>query len=104
MSILTEIFKKKGIETIEELEPDERETYQNYQKILSKDSLTLEDIEKFISDQIRIIEGKWRDYTFKDASSLIPYHTIYCVLRDVIKSPQVEREQLEKYLRQLHNL
>mgnify|MGYP001619542822 FL=1 len=104
MSILTDIFAKRGIKDVTDLDKEEREVFENYEKILSKDELTLEDIKHFLEDQIRVIENKWRDYGTKNKASLIPYHTIYCVLRDVINSPQVEREQLEKHLKQIHNL
>ena len=104
MNILSQIFAKRGITDINELDRDEKETFENYEKILSKEDLTLEDIKKFLESQIGIIEAKWKDYGFKDKADLIPYHTIYCTLRDVINSQRVEREQLELYLKQLHNL
>ena len=104
MNILSEIFKKRGIKDITELDKDEQEAFGKYEAILSKPDLTLEDVKKFIENQIGIIEAKWKDYERKDKADLIPYHTIYCVLRDLINSPSVEREQLEKYLKQLHQL
>ena len=104
MSILSKIFEKKGIKDITELDKEERETFENYEKILSKPDLTLEDVKHFIESQIGIIETKWKDYGNQNKADLIPYHTIYCTLRDLIKSPQVEREQLEQYLKNLHKL
>jgi len=104
MGILQDIFKKRGIKDITELDKEEQETFEKYEAILSKEDLTLEDLKHFIEDQIGVIEAKWKDYDRQNKESLIPYHTVYRTLLDVINSPQAERVQLEKYLRQLHNL
>ena len=104
MSILTKIFAKRGIKDVTELDKDEREVFENYEKILSKENLTLEDVKHFLESQIGIIETKWKDYDRQNKGDLIPYHTVYRTLLDVINSPMVERVQLEKYLTQLHNL
>jgi len=104
MSILTDIFKKRGIKDITELDKEERETFEKYEAILSKPDLTLEDVKKFIQNQLGIIEAKWKDYDRKNKADLIPYHIVYRTLLDVINSNQVERVQLERYLGQLHNL
>lgn len=104
MSILSKIFEKKGIKDATELDTEEREVFERYQKILSKEKITIEDLQNFMEAQINVIEMKWRDYELKDKASLIPYHTVYRALLDIIKSPQVERAQLEKYLTQLHDL
>lgn len=104
MSILPKIFAKYGVKEVSELEPEEREIYENYQKVLSKEDLTLQDVKLFLENQIRIIEMKWRDFNGAGKPDLIPYHVIYCVLRDMIAAPQAERERLEQYLIQLHKL
>ena len=104
MNILSKIFEKRGIKDVSELDTEEREDFERYQTILAKPDLSLADVEQFLETQIKIIEAKWKDYSTKDKADLIPYHTIYRALADMIKSPQVEREQLEKYLIQLHHL
>ena len=104
MSIITDIFKKRGIEDINQLDKEERETFEKYEAILSKPDLTLEDLKRFLESQIGIIEGKWRDYDRQNKESLIPYHTVYKALLNIINAPQVERQALEDYLRQLHQL
>lgn len=104
MSIITDIFRKRGIESVNELDKDERETFEKYEAILSKPDLTLEDVKVFIESQIGIIEGKWKDYDRKDKEDLIPYHTVYKTLLHIMNAPQIERTTLENYLRQLHQL
>ena len=104
MGILQDIFKKRGIKDITELDKEEQETFGKYEAILSKPDLTLEDVKKFVENQIGIIETKWKDYDRKNKEDLIPYHTVYRALLDVINSNQVERVQLETYLKNLHGL
>jgi len=104
MGILQDIFRKRGIKDITELDKEEQETFEKYEAILSKPDLTLEDVKHFIENQIGIIEAKWKDYDRQNKADLIPYHTVYRALLDVINSNQVERVQLEKYLKQLHSL
>lgn|SRR3990167_4294203 len=104
MSILSDIFKKRGIKDISELDKEERETFENYEKILSKPELTLEDFKHFLEAQIGVIESKWKDYDRQNKADLIPYHTVYKTLLNIINAPLVERKALEDYLTQLHNL
>ena len=104
MSILSQIFAKRGIKDINELDKEEKETFEKYEAILSKPDLTLEDVKHFVESQIGIIEAKWADYDRQNKENLIPYHTVYRTLLNMMNSSQVERVQLEKYLRQLHNL
>lgn len=104
--ILAKLLEKRGIESLDELSKEEKETFDNYDKILSKSELTLDDVKKFLESQIGMIEGRWRDLHIEQAkkSELIPYHTTYKTLLEVIKSPQLEREALEQVLiQQLNN-
>lgn len=111
MSVLDIFLKKKGVQSPDELDntpntdgsPTERETYERYRKILSKEELTIEDIKLFLQGQIGIIEQKWKDYDTPNdkKAELIPYHTVYKTLEQVIRSPKAEREQLEAMLNQL---
>ena len=104
MSILSRILEKKGIKDITQLDTEERETFEHYQAILSKKDISVEDLKHFLQAQIKVIEAKWKDYGTQSKADLIPYHVIYRSLLDIITSPQAEREQLEKYLTQLHTL
>lgn len=104
MSILGKIFAKEGIKDASELKGEEREIYEQYKRILDKPEITIEDLKLWLKNQIRIIEAKWKDYNTEDKAALIPYHTIYRSLLDLIESQQTERETLEQYLAQLHKL
>ena len=104
MSILDKLLKKRGV-TIDQLDNEEKQTFENWRKILSKDSLTIEDIKQFCQSQISIIEGKWTDMERDNAkkAELIPYHTVYKMLLTAIDSPKSTRENLEAQLNQLLN-
>lgn len=108
--LLEKIFKKRGIKSFNDLDnepnsdgsPNERQTFENWNKILSKDELTTADIKEFCSSQISVIEGKWKDLTVSNEkkAELIPYHTVYKALLVAIDAPKVAREQLQKQLEQ----
>jgi hypothetical protein len=103
MNILDRLLNKRGIKSIEELEPEEKQTFENWRKVLSKDQLTIEDVRVYCQQQIGIIEAKWKDYNLDNEkkAQLIPYHTVYKSLEQVLVAPKAEREQLEAQLNQL---
>lgn len=103
MHILDKLLNKRGIKDITELSGEEKTTFEGWHKILAKEELTLSDIKSFCQTQVSIIEAKWKDYNLENSkkAELIPYHTIYRTLEQVIASPRVEREQLEIQLNQL---
>ena len=98
--ILAKLLTKRGINNIDDLSHEEKQTFENYERVLSKEQLTVEDITKFLETQVSIIEARWRDYATENKATLIPYHTVYKTLLEAIKSPQKERENLEAYLNQ----
>ena len=102
-SLLHKLFAKRGIKDPNELSVDERKDFDNWQSILTKDELTLEDVKNFCTTQIRVIEGKWADYNVEQArkAELIPYHTVYSALLQAIDSPKQARQALEQQLTQL---
>lgn len=97
-TLLSKLLKKRGIEDLQALKPDEKQTYDSWQKILSEGEITVKSIEAFCRRQIDIIEKKWRDPSFKERERLVDQHIIYKTLLDVISAPLAERESLEKYL------
>ena len=96
------LFKRK-IKDFEELDKDEKETFESWQKVLTTDELTVENIKDFCRYQIDVIEGKWKDLEKTNVmkAELIPYHTVYKVLLLAIDSPKATREALEKNLNQM---
>lgn len=111
MGILDLFLKKKGLNSADDLDntpnsdgtPTERQIYDTWRKILSKETLTVENIKEFCQGQIGLIENKWKDMniTQEKKAELIPYYTVYKTLESAINAPQAEREQLENQLNQL---
>lgn len=103
MNILQKLLEKRGIKDIKELDDEERKQYKQWNEILSKETLTIKDIETFCQSQVDVIEGKWQDLNLdqRKKAEFIPYHTVYKLLLNAINSPKAVREQLEA---QLNNL
>ena len=103
LGILHKLLQKRGIESLDQLTTEEKKDFDTWEKILSKEELTVEDIKRFCSTQCEIIETKWQDYSVEQSkkAELIPYHTVYKTLLAAIDSPKAAREQLEQQLNQL---
>ena len=103
MSILTKLLEKRKIKDVNELDTEEKQQFDKWQKILSKEELTIDDVKKFCEMQCELIENKWKDYEISQAKKAewITAHTIYKTLLQIIESPKVGKEQLEQYLNEL---
>lgn len=99
-SILSKLFAKRGIESFDQLNEEEKTTFRTWDKILSKEDMTLDDLKQFIASQLAIIDAKFKDYnlTRVQKEELLPYYTVYKALHDAIVAPKHEREALEAYL------
>ena len=101
--ILSRILQKRGLSSVDELDKDEKQTFQEWQAVLTKDELSTQDIRNFCQSQISVVEGKWADLNTSNEkkAEMIPYHTVYKLLLSAIDSPKASREALEKNLIQL---
>ncbi len=105
MNILDRLLKKRGINNFNELDNEEKNQFEDWKRILSKDELTIEDVKEFCKNQCEIIKTKWKDLEIPQAkkSEWITAYTIYETLLQIIESPKKGREQLEQYLNELVN-
>ncbi len=111
MSILDRFLQRRGFKSADELDntpnsdgsPTERETFNKWRAVMNKEELTIPDLKQFLQGQIGMIELRWKDMSLDSAkkAELIPYHTIYKTLEQVLSAPKAEREQLEAQLNQL---
>ncbi len=103
MNILEKLLKHRGLKSVEDLDTEEKVTFENWRKILSKEEVTIKDFQEFCKVQISIIETKWKDLNIEQSkkAELIPYHTVYKTLEQILNAPRSEREQLEAQLNQL---
>lgn len=99
-NILSKLLQRKGIKTVDELSPEEKQTFALYETILARKEMTLADLKEFLGAQISIIENKWRDlgHSADKKAEMIPYHTVYKVILQAIDAPQAERQALEQVL------
>ena len=110
-SLLSTLFKKQKIKDFDDLDntrlpdgsPSERENFEEWNRILSVEDLTTEDLGKFCQSQLDIIERKWGDFkiTNEKKAELIPHHTVYKAILAAIDGPKVAREAIEKHLIEL---
>lgn len=104
MNLLSKLLAKRGL-TKQELEGEEKEQFETWERVLSKEELTIKDLKQFLSQQVGLIEAKWRDYSIseKKKAELIAYHTVYKAIMGAIDAPIKERSALEQYLINLIN-
>ena len=101
--LLEKLLRKRGIESVNDLNKEEKDQYDAWQKILSEGEMSVDKIKDFCSLQLSVIKGlmKGMDNTPEKNNRLIIYFNIYDTLLTLLTSPQAERESLEKYLTQL---
>lgn len=100
---LQKLLDKRNIKSINDLDAEEKSTFEAWDKILSKEEMSVGDIKMFCKTQIEIIENKWADLntSAEKKSEFIPYHTVYRALLNAIDSPRLARETLENQLNAL---
>lgn len=103
MYLLDKIFQKRGIRDINDLTKEEKAVVDSWESewkaILSaEEELNIDTIKNFCQNQLKIIEGKWGDYSVEEKrkQELLPYYTVYKTLLNVINLPRSAREAFEK--------
>lgn len=104
-SLIEKLLNKRGIQHPDQLDKEEKQTFENWQSVLNKSELSTSDIASFCRSQVSVIENKWKDLETPTAKKgeLIPYHVVYKTLLAAIESPKSAREALEMQLNQLLN-
>lgn len=100
--VLNKLLDKRGIEKLEDLQPEEKATFEKWKLVLSGETVTVDTIKEFCQSQIRIIEDKCDGITPLTTLQQACIHVYRSLLR-AIEAPEAERESLEKYLTQLVN-
>ena len=97
------LLERLGIKSAAELTPEEKVIFDNYDAILSKENMTIDDVKQFCEIQISVITAKWRDYGMENnkKAELIPYFSVYSSLLNLIDSPQAARKRAEEELNKL---
>ena len=102
-ALIANLLKKRGINTPDQLDVEEKKTFEGWQLVLNKEELTTKDIILFCRAQLGVIESKWNNLETPNEkkAELIPYHVVYKTLLSAIESPKAARESLENHLNQL---
>jgi hypothetical protein len=104
LSLLSQLLKKRNIDKIEDLSQEERTVFDNYQSVLKGETLSVDTIKEFCTQQIKIIETKFAsEGTTHNDDYLKACLHVYLNLLKTIEAPEAERKSLEKYLTQLIN-
>ncbi len=100
---LEKYLQKIGVKNSNELSEEEKQTFDEWKGILSGGQVTVDKIKQFCTEQIKVIEGQWKnlDNSPQKNERLILLHTVYSTLSDLITSPEADRERLEKQLDQM---
>lgn len=98
-TLIEKLFAKRGIQSVEELQPEEKAVFDRYEKILATDEVTTPLIADFCRNQKALIEGQFDlKNTPERAKYLELQFTVYSKLINMIEGPKAERESLIKYL------
>jgi len=102
-NILSRLFAKKGIKDTTELSPEELHDFQNWQRVLSEEAITVQTIADFCKGELLRIESQFKELedSPEKKARLALLHSVYASIRDVIEKPKHEREALVKYLENL---
>jgi len=103
MNILSKLLQKRGIKDVTELNKEERIEFDNWQNVLDKEEVTIENITDFCVGAMNAIEVQFGDMDIPNdkMAKLTLQHSIYKKLKDMINAPRVERESLVEYLTNL---
>lgn len=97
---IAKVLEKKGIKDLNELTPEEKAKFDEWQAILSEGEVTVEKIAQFCKRQLGLIDLRWRSLDIDEVkkAQLIPYRVVYSVILEAISAPRAERESLERHL------
>lgn len=103
ISLITKLLQKRGIKDVNELSPEEKGTFESWEKILSGSEVSVKSISTFCEHNIRTVEAQFKnlDTSKEKLERLVLLHTVYSSLLGIINSPQAEKEALERYLNSL---
>lgn len=102
MSLLSKLLDKRGIDTIEDLEPEEKQVFERWSVVLTGESVSIENLKDFCRAQIRRIEEKADGVTPLNNLQQACIH-VYIQLLKAIEAPEQERVALEQHLTQIIN-
>lgn len=103
MNILSKLLEKRGIKNKDYLEPDEKATFESWERVLSGEKISVENIALFCKNQLNNIESQFKDLDapIEKKSRLTLLHSVYSSILGLINNPQASKESLERYLQDM---
>jgi hypothetical protein len=104
--MLEEILQKLGLKSIDELKAAERQTWMQWNTILAKRDVTVEDLKKLLP--VEIERAKNELLKFENSNEKDLFHKAYITaletITKIIVTPEKERESLKAMLKQKYGL
>jgi hypothetical protein len=96
---LLEVLAKQGLKE-EQLSPEEKVTFDNWNRVLSNEKITLENVRDFCNQQKTIIESMFGtlDNSSQKNDRLVLMHSIYSKIARVTVADHTERLAVEAQL------
>jgi len=94
------LLRKRGIESVNDLSPEEKQQYDQWQKVLVNEPITIPRFVEFLNVQKSIVENSLTNLNNSTLVNdrLIVQLNIYSKLLKFLDSDKTEREALIKYL------
>lgn len=101
MSQLSKLLEKLGLK-YEDLNEDEKKTYQSWSEIYSQPDVSIDDLKKFLPIQIESLEYKLTEYENTKDKDLYLKACLrnLRMIRAFITGPEKRKEWLEKHIEQ----
>jgi intergrase/recombinase len=101
-----DIFKKQGINGLDDLNDAEKATYQQWQAILARPDTTIADLKALLPKELGRANIELRKHeNSKEKDSFYKAYTTLCeFILTAIAAPEKEREQLKSMLKQKYGI
>jgi hypothetical protein len=104
--MISEILQKLGLQSIDDLTPAEKATYEAWSKILSKPDVTIDDLKAILPKELERANVELRsfDNSEKKDNYYKAYTQLLTRLTTIIVGPTNAREELKTHLQKKFNL
>jgi hypothetical protein len=106
MISIEQILDKLGIKSIDDLQPAERETFNQWQTIIAKPDVTIDDLRKILPKELERANHELHNHenSPKKDSYYKAYASVLEYLSKIIVTPAQERDSLRAHLKDKFHL
>lgn len=100
--MLSEFLERIGVRSFDELNAEERKTYQEWSRVLNKPETTIDDLRAFLPQEIERLREELGKYDNSERRELYFKAALRNaeLITKIIATPEKEREQLRAQLQQ----